>query len=382
MIDFFKVVLDLDTIARLQADPRFDFRCKVSEQTGEIRLFPKVATLSNLVIIMRSESYCELFGSLHKFAQDGVNYTDFTFQSVAAAIHRLRDEYGIDIYQAKLRNLEVGVNLEGLPVATETFIRSVLTHRGEAFHKMRTKGLKSIGIELYHQRYAIKVYDKAKQCKLLYSLLRFEVKYTKMEDLKRLGIVTLSDLTKHSTLAVLGSIVLRRFDELLISEPFFQLDRMKPAERRKLAKYENPKYWEDLKEQDRKRHDYYRKRYRKLIEKYVPNPIQQQVSRALKDKIEQLSVDTENLAKLTDAKNQKLSQINPLSNQLKTETVAQRELAGISLSEDTETLLNDTLVLAEEKRQTASRQLETITVFDRKVTNEINEYGYPTFWDE
>ena len=219
MIDFFRVVLDADTIARLLADPRFDFRCKVSEQTGEIQLFPKVATLLNLTIILRSESYGELFGSLHKFANDGVNYTDFSFCSVAAAIHRLRDEYGIDIDQAKLRNLEAGVNLENLPVATKTFIRSVLTHRGKAFHKMRTKGLTSIGIELYHQRYAIKVYDKAKQCNLPYSLLRFEVKHTKMEDLKRLGVVNLSDLTKHSTLAALGSIVLRRFDELLISEP-------------------------------------------------------------------------------------------------------------------------------------------------------------------
>ncbi len=382
MIDFFKVVLDSDAIARLVANPRFDFSCKVSEQTSEIRLFPKVATLLNLKIIVRSENYGELSGSLHKFAQDGINYTDFSFQSVAAAIHRLRDEYGIDIDKAKLRNLEVGVNLAKLPVAAKIFVRSVLTHRGEAFSKMRTKGLNSIGIELYHQRYAIKVYDKAKQCDLPYSLLRFEVKYTKMEDLKRLGIVHLSDLTKPSTLAALGSIVLRRFDELLVSEPSLQLDELKPAERGKLANYENPKHWEDLKEQDRKRHDYHRKQYRKLIEKYVPIPMQQQVSQALRDKIEQLSINAKNLAKLTGPRNQKLSQINPLSNLLKTDTVAQKKLAKFDLSEGAETLPNDTLVLAKQGKQMGKRRLETITVFGRKVTNEINEYGYPAFWDE
>ena len=160
------------------------------------------------------------------------------------------------------------------------------------------------------------------------------------------------------------------------------LDKLKPAERGKLAKYDNPKYWENLKEQDVKKHDYHRKRYRKLIEEYVPNPMHQQVSKALKDKIEQLSINAENLAKLTDPKSEKLSQINPLSNLLKSDTVAQRELAGVSLSENTETLRSDTLVLAEQERQTESRQLETITVFGRKVTNEINEYGYPALWDE
>ena len=382
MIDFFKVILDSDTTARLLADARFDFRCKVSEQTSEIHLFPKVATLSNLIIIIRSESYCELSGSLHKFARGGKNYTDFSFCSVIAATHRLRDEYGIDIYQARLRSLEVGANLEGLPVATKTFVHSVLTHRGKSFNKMRTKGLKPIGIELYHQRYAIKVYDKAMQCGLPCSLLRFEVKYTKMEDLKRLGIVNLSDLTEHSTLVALGSIVLRRFDELLVSEPTFQLDKLKPAERGKLANYENPKHWENLKDQDRKKHDYHRKRYRKLIEKYVSNSIQQHVSKALENKIEELSVGTENLARLTNSKNEKLSQINPLYNQLKTGTVTQRRLAGINLSEDTKTIPSRTLVLAEEKRQTRSKRLETITVFGREVTNEINEYGYPSSWDE
>lgn len=106
MIDFVKMVLDIDTAAKLQADPRFDFTCRLSEDTGEVRPYPKVAKLRNLKIEIRSPGYCELSGSIHKFAR-GENHSDFSFASVTAAVQQLQYEYGINIQRAKLQNVEV-----------------------------------------------------------------------------------------------------------------------------------------------------------------------------------------------------------------------------------------------------------------------------------
>lgn len=216
MIDFVKMSLDAETAARLQANPRLDFKCDVSEQTGLFFPFPKVATCQNLTFKIKSEGYCELSGSLHKFAHDGVNHTDFSFAGVVNAIHRLRDEFGIDLERARLQNLEIGVNLTELPVTPPEFIRSVLTHKGKAFGDMRNYHGKTIGIERYHQRYGIKIYDKGKQYGLSYPILRFEIKYTKMYEMNKLGITHLSDLTKNSVIAVINAQISGRFDEVLM----------------------------------------------------------------------------------------------------------------------------------------------------------------------
>ena len=251
-------------------------------------------------------------GSLHKFAHGGINYTDFPYIGVFNAIQQIKDELGIDPEQAKLRNLEIGINLTGLPIASQKFIRSVLTHKGKAFSEMRNIHRQPIGIECYHQRYGIKIYNKENQNRLLYPVLRFEIKYLKMHDLARHGIVNLSDLTNPYVWPVFVEQITQRFDELLISDPTLQPKDLKPAERRKLAYYQNPKYWENLKEESSKGHDYHRQRYRELIEQYVANPVQSTIAKKCCEKITSLLPnDGKSLAKLTGLQNQNLSQINP-----------------------------------------------------------------------
>ena len=288
----------------LEAHPLLDFSGEFSRKNGDVRPFPRKASYKGLTIEIKSENYCKLSGSLHKFAHDRVNYTDFPFAGVVNAIQRLKDELGIEPEQAKLRNIEIGVNLTDLPIIPQNFIRSVLTHKGKVFSEMRNIHRQPIGIECYHQRYGIKIYDKGKQNRLPYPLLRFEIKYLKMHDLAKYGIVNLSDLAKPNVWPVFADQLTCRFAELLISDPTFRSEDLKVVERRNLAHYQNPKYWESLKREGVKKHDYHRRRYQQMIERYVANPIQPQIAEKCREKIASLSPDSEkNLAKLTDLQN-------------------------------------------------------------------------------
>ena len=332
MIDFVKVALDRDTAKRLLNNPGFDFKCKVSEQTGEVLPFPKIATLQNLTFKIKSENYCELSGSLHKYAHGGVNHTDFSFADLVDAIFRLQDVFGIDLERARLKNLEIGINLTELVVTPPEFIRSVLTHKGKAFNEMRNYYGRSIGMERYHQRYGLKIYDKGKQYSLPYPVLRFEIKYTRMHDLNKLGLVNLSQLVNTGVLAKIGKELARRFDELLVIDPFLRLEDLRVSERRNLPHYLNPKYWENLKEEDPKKHDYRRGQYRKMIKRYVANPMQQQVLATLTEKVNQLSqVDEKTLAKLTDLREPNLSQSNPSCKELLLPARSSENLIKISI---------------------------------------------------
>jgi hypothetical protein len=255
-------------------------------------------------------------GSLHKFARNGKNHTDFSYAEVVAAIREL-EGLGINPEEAKLQNLEFGVNLRDLPVSPATFVRSTLTHRGQPFSQMKGTHRRPVGVDCSHQRYTLKVYDKGKQYNLPTQVLRLEAKHTKMHDLNEAGIHTLADLTNPDVWPFLCTNLAARLDELLLIEPELRQQNLKPSERRKLADYENPKYWEALKAQSPKNHDYHRQRYREMISKYLPSPVQSIILDKCKEKMLALSPKTgKTLAKLTGVEKSNPSQINSSSSVL------------------------------------------------------------------
>ncbi len=316
MIDFVKVRLDSDTMQRLRSNPALEFKGKFSEQTGDVLEYPRTASYKGMLFEIRSAAFCVLSGSLHKFARNGKNHDDFSHADVVAAIREL-EALGIDPEEAKLQNLEFGVNIRDLPVSPATFVRSVLTHRGQTFSRMRGINRQPLGIDCYHQRYGLKIYDKGKQYNLPDPVLRLEIKHTKMHDLNAAGIHTLADLTNPDAWPYLSANLAARIDELLLIEPELRHTDLRPGERRKLADYENPKWWEAMKTKSPKNHDYHRQRYRALIARHVPNSIQSIILEKCKDKMRELSPKTgKTLAKLTDPEKPNPSQINSSSSVL------------------------------------------------------------------
>ena len=300
MVDFIKVALDYDTAKKLERNPRLEFWSEFSEQTSEVR-HSKEATLENLTFEFKSESYCELRGSLHQFAHKGKNYTDFSFVELTDTLYRLRDEFGINLEQSRLQNLEVGVNIADLPLSPRKFERTLFMHKGEPFSRTKKYRGKVIGVECVHTQYRIKIYDKAKQCGLPYPLHRIEIHYNKMYVLNNKGITTLSDLLNSENLEKLTNDLSNKFDEVLMIEPELCLKVLNDKERRKLIHYENPLYWDQLSASNFK---YHRRQYSALISKYVDNPLQQRVSKLLKGKAANLLLaDRKILPELTEVQN-------------------------------------------------------------------------------
>ncbi len=317
MIDFVKVQINLASANILDND-LLDLKSEVSNKTGEVITSRKIANFRNLKFTVINDQHCYISGSLHKYWHDGINYDSFSINEIVNAINDLRDRFNIDLSQAELRNLEVGVNLRELPVPTGSFIRSVIIHKGEPFNRIKNLHRKSIGIEVYHQRYGIKIYDKGRQYSLPYPVLRFEIKFSKMHDLNALGIYNLFDLCDPENYKHLKKYVLDKFNEILLIEPQLQKKKLKPVEERNLPNYTNPKYWENLKYGNPKNYDYHRKRYQQIISNYIPYPVQTQVADLMNKTWNKLAQPDENtLAKLTTFRKKKFSHFNPSYKELK-----------------------------------------------------------------
>lgn len=186
----------------------------------------------------------KLTGSIHKYYNRGFhNYNDFGLNELIIALNNLKFTFDIVPQKTRLNGLEIGVNIE-LNQRPGTFLKSLILHSGEPFtdQKDKTKRFR----ECSHMQYFIKSYDKGKQYKLKRYILRFEIKFIKMEMFNKQGIYTLSDLTKPTNFEFLGRLLLQKFDEILIGN--LQTDTSKLNDRDKLtfANGHNPAYWETL----------------------------------------------------------------------------------------------------------------------------------------
>ena len=302
MIDFVKIATN-DLLKReLLNNDLLEFSAPVNLKTGvvnEVRIQAKYQKLKFEIVEARAADYINVNGSLHKYWHNGRNYTDYTFSDLLNTLIDLHSKFNVNPFEAVLHNVEYGVNISP-PLSTKLVLNNLVSFKGRPFDAMhRTQG-KSIGKDCYNQRYAVKIYDKGKQCQLTNDLLRVEVKVLKMEQLKNAGIETLSDLLDIDKLQQLGLNLRATFDDLLYYDTSINLDELKPRERQILMDWRNPAYWVELKESKPKTYDYQRRRFREITAKYSKDNQQKKISELVTEKWnELLIVDSKTLAKLT-----------------------------------------------------------------------------------
>lgn len=307
----------------------------------------------------------KLTGSIHKYFNRGFhNYNDFGLNELIIALNNLKFTFSIDPDKTILRGLEIGVNIE-LNQTPGTFLNSLILHCGEPFtyQKDKTKRFR----ECSHVQYFIKAYDKGKQYKLKRYILRFEIKFIKMEIFNKQGIKTLSDLTKPANFEFLGRLLLQKFDEMLIGN--LQADTSKLNDRDKIlfANGHNPAYWETLipKSENykqgntapeykrlRKQYDKKLNRFKELLIRTGADQLKNDVRELIVQKINQLSTmkkegqidhpeQIKKGGKLTDTKNTKEGQIDrllysvilpPTGNQKTDETTTLCCVTGMNIS--------------------------------------------------
>ena len=257
MIDYIKVLLRNYNISELRENKYLNFIDEFDEATGEIlRLTAKHRGLSFRVF---PSGTALIQGSLHKYWNGGKhNYNDFNLISVLDVLKDLKEKFNIETYQMVLQGLELGINI-ATPYNTKQILRSCFTHKSESFKWCNVQN-KGQYIQAEHSQYLIKIYNKAKQYQdkghtIESEILRFEIKYRKMEKINKLGIKTVQDLIDYK---------LENFVPVLVDEwqRIIFYDFTIRSESRLLLNYKNPLYWHEL--LDHKSSSLFKKHKKKL----------------------------------------------------------------------------------------------------------------------
>ena len=219
--------------------------------------------------------YLNIRGSFHKNHYKGENWQPFKFSDLQYQIRHICTSLFIEPESARISSLEFGVNIV-TPFNVKAFLdNNVLDFKGKRFDKYLPdkRGLE-LGLFCRLSQYQIKLYDKGKQNKLDYNLMRFEKKCKKMQVLKKMGILYLSDLLDKAKVYSLKPILLRAWNDVLI----FDIEdsemlsiEISDDDKRFLLDGRNHKYWGKIKENDRNRFNYQRRKYRELVKRFGLN---------------------------------------------------------------------------------------------------------------
>ena len=210
-------------------------------------------------------------GSLHKNHFNGRNSERFSFDMLSAEIAHLCRSLNLKPESCNLRNIEIGLNLP-LYFPVFPFIQNnVLMHSTNPFeyYKRDSRG-KVIGKYATHHQYVVKLYDKGLQYDIVDNLLRFELRYKKMQIPNKYGIKTLADLTDINKMRDFSKLLLMACDRLLIGNTDIQIDDIKlsPSQRQLILEGRNRDYWTRLHATNSKSFDRQRRNFRKLVKEH------------------------------------------------------------------------------------------------------------------
>lgn len=278
MIDFIKIYYsDKKSFeAYILEEGNFkDVYQQVETHTGDI-LYPLRTKFENMDYVV-SEKSGYIKNSLHKFYNhilydEDQNFNDFTYSSLCHSIDHLSSKM-TDIRNTGITQLEVGLNIN-TPIPAEKIIRkNILMHNYSGFnHNKKYYGQGELK-QFDHSTYFIKIYDKAKQYRrefnLTENILRFELKIIKARDFQELGIFNLYDLKDKSKLRRLFKLLIDRFDELTITDDISNYEQFNGNDGQNLLKYQNPRFWEDLSENNKRQtKSRYKKDFERILNEY------------------------------------------------------------------------------------------------------------------
>jgi len=272
MIDYIKVlVYDVD-VSKLKRNRWLDFFGEFNYDTGEVKTRSKnnkkrtpseKAEYRGLTFTIYQTGSVFISGSLHKYWNDGEhNYNDFNLISLFNVLRDIQEKFNIRPHQMKLNTLEIGVNIT-TPCKTDDVLMYCFLHSTKPFRWCRVQG-DGRYIQADHFQYLIKIYNKAREYRgkgydIKDEILRFEVKYKKLEKLNRLGISTIQDLIDYG-LENFVSVLVEEWQKVLFYDFTIR------SQIRSLPNYKNPLYWHELIERKSKAS---LKKHRRILSKLI-----------------------------------------------------------------------------------------------------------------
>lgn len=304
LIDFIKIIIRFLNPTILEANPLLDFYDNINLSTGEIkttnRSGQKVTPYKNafyngLEFRIYDTGLITLSGSFHKYWNSGAhNYNDFNFEAFLYVLNDLKEKFNITPEKCILKCLEIGINIIP-PIPTNHFLDYCFLHKTKPFEYQKNSDEGKYK-QVQHSQYIIKIYNKAlhykKDFDIKTEILRFEIKYTKMQKLNERGIYNLQDLSNYG-LHNFKDEVLNEFNNILFYDNTIQ------SKYCSISNYKNPIYWNEL--ISNKRNDlfnYHRNHLRKLTST-TSEKIQFQTSEIMSKKIDFLNANTTQIDPLT-----------------------------------------------------------------------------------
>ena len=273
-IDFIKFAVHGEPAKALMADPRINPK-RLIDSNGEVLSMPtaKVAGLKSIWFNNHSpETVTKAIISLclPEYCQ-GNNYINLDYKTQQRALKRLINEFGIPS-DAPIISFEFGFNLKP-PFSTTEFLNHVAYHNGQRFYPEMNKNKHLARCE--HERYFLKLYDKAMQHNLPYPLLRIEMQIKRMEHLKALGIKTLSDVSNGVKIKGLQQMLYKAATEMVILDYRLWSEALTPKESILRNQFCRRETWETIAD-DRDKIRRTKQRLHLLSNKYYPTTIGQQ----------------------------------------------------------------------------------------------------------
>ena len=314
LIDFIKIIIKELNPAILEANPLLEFFDNINLSTGEIKttnrtgqqITPfKNAFYKSLEFRIYDSGLTTISGSLHKYWNSGAhNYNDFNSEAFLSVLRDLKQKFNITPEQCILKCLEIGINIIP-PITTNQFLDYCFLHKTKSFEYQKNSDEGKYK-QVKHSQYIIKIYNKtlhyrSKGFEINTEILRFEIKYTKMQKLNERGIYNLHDLANYG-LYNFKDEVLNEFNNILFYDNTIQ------SKSRSIANYKNPLYWIEL--LNKKQNDlfnYHRKNLRKLTST-TSEKIQFQTLEIMSKKIDFLNTNTTQIDPLTILSKHVLSQ--------------------------------------------------------------------------
>lgn len=245
----------------------------------------KEAEYKGLSITYSENDNFRIVGSIHKYYNSGLhNFNDFTEATCKTTIIKLCNEFSINPNTFILENLEIGINFTP-PIYTNDILDLCFFHSTKPFASEKNDE-KGRYIQCVHSQYIIKIYNKALQYsargyKIDEDIMRFEIKFTVMERLNKLGVKTVADLLAFD-FSRLKTILLKEWDKVLFfDKSIMYLDRFN-------QQYASRIYWNELLKRDS--HSAYYKHKRKLNKFTLENSndLKGNIKRIMSNKIDHL----------------------------------------------------------------------------------------------
>ena len=298
MVDYIKILItDLKPFI-LEANPLLDFFDNINLSTGEIKttnrqgnkVTPyKNALYNGLEFRIYDTGTVTLSGSLHKYWNSGAhNFNDFNYYAILCVINDLKTKFEIQPENCILKCLEIGINIIP-PIPTNHILDYCFLHKTNPFEYQKNSNEGKYK-QVQHSQYIVKIYNKALHYKKDYSeikteIMRFEIKYTKMQKLNERGIYNLNDLVKYG-LHNFKNELLNEFNNILFYDTTIQ------SKSKSLTNYKNPLYWIELLSNKQKDLFNYHRKHLKKITSQSSDKIQFQTTEIMSKKIDFLNTNT------------------------------------------------------------------------------------------